>query len=206
MKPSEIFRSKFYNKNGFYNIMPISNLASVLKYGILSNELAGRIPHKSVAMNVIQDKRDQVTIPNGLELHQYANLYIDARNPMLYKRKDEDIIVLKVDCRILDLPDVVVSDQNASSSYVRFYEPEEAMQKLDFELVFARSWEDDNQIEYWKKKSAKCAEVLVPGKIEPSFIIAAAVKSDIDKDRILTLGFDRRIYVNGDLFFKKEVE
>ena len=186
--------------------MPISNLVSVLQYGILSNELAGRIPHESVAMSVIQDRRDQVLIPNGLMLHQYANLYIDARQPMLYKRKDEDVIVLKVDCRILDLPDVVVSDQNASSSYVRFYEPDEAMHKLDFDMVFARSWESDNQFEYWRKKSAKCAEVLVPGKIEPSFIIAAAVKSDEDKDRILSLGFDKRIYVSSDLFFRKEGE
>lgn len=206
MKPSEIFRSKFHNKNGFYNIMPISNLASVLKYGILSNELAERIPHRSVAMSIIQDRRDQVLIPNGLMLHQYANLYIDARNPMLYKRKDEDVIVLKVDCRILDLPDVVVSDQNASSSYVRFYEPEEAMNKLDFNMIFARSWESENQFEYWRKKSAKCAEVLVPGKIEPSYVIAAAVKNDADKERIIALGFDKRIYVNGDLFFGKEVE
>lgn len=206
MKPSEIFRSKFHNKNGFYNIMPISNIASVLQHGILSNELAERIPHRSVAMSVIQDRRDQVMIPNGLMLHQYANLYIDARNPMLYKRKDEDVVVLKVDCRILDLPDVVVSDQNASSSYVRFYEPDEAMHKLDFDMIFARSWEADNQFEYWRKKSAKCAEVLIPGKIEPSYIIAAAVKNDADKERIMVLGFDKKIYVNGDMFFRKEVE
>lgn len=80
------------------------------------------------------------------------------------------------------------------------------MHKLDFDMVFARSWESDNQFEYWRKKSAKCAEVLVPGKIEPSFIIAAAVKSDEDKDRILSLGFDKRIYVSSDLFFRKEGE
>ena len=41
-------------------------------------------------------------------LHKYANVYFDSKNPMLYKRKDENdnICILKVNCSILDFDGV----------------------------------------------------------------------------------------------------
>ena len=75
----------------FQSIMPIENIPSVLEHGILSNERALTLKHQSVAMQEVQDRRDKKKVPGGLKLHQYANLYFHARNPMLYKRKDEAI-------------------------------------------------------------------------------------------------------------------
>lgn len=71
----------------FQCIMPLENIPSVLAHGILSYELAARLPHRSVAMEEVQDKRDVKQVPGGLKLHQYANLYFHARNPMMYKRR-----------------------------------------------------------------------------------------------------------------------
>lgn len=201
MKPSELIKNKIPYNKGLYNIMPIENIPSVLMNGILSNNLAKSIYHKSVAMNVIQDKRSKVKIPNGLELHDYANLYFDARNPMLFKRKSEDIVVLKIDLSVLDLPDVIVSDQNASSEYARFYEPIEAINKLPYGLIYAKDWTDADVFQYFRKKSTKCSEVLVPNKIDPDYIIAAAVKNEKDMERLISLGFIKRIYIQPDLFF-----
>lgn len=56
--------------------MPLNNIPSVLQYGILSYHQAERIIHQSVAMPDIQSRRDDVTIPNSLKLHEYANLYV----------------------------------------------------------------------------------------------------------------------------------
>ena len=67
-------------------IMPIDNINSVMTHGILSHERAAKLPHRSVALQPVQDRRDQKQVPGGLKLHQYANLYFHARNPMLYKR------------------------------------------------------------------------------------------------------------------------
>ena len=94
-RPSDIFM-RVTGKTGLYNIMPFRNISSVLSLGILSNFLAEKLPHVSVAMNEVQSRRDKVNVPNGMPLHQYANLYFDARNPMMYKRQDEDICVLKI--------------------------------------------------------------------------------------------------------------
>ena len=86
-------------------IMPLTNVASVMAHGILSYELAARLPHHSVAMQPVQDKRDRKQVPGGLKLHQYANLYFHARNPMLFKRKDEaaNLCVLCLSRRVLAL-------------------------------------------------------------------------------------------------------
>ena len=69
----------------FHNIMPISNMSSVLEHGILSHERAKKVSHQDVSLSVIQARRQRVTLPDGLPLHQYANLYFHARNPMLYR-------------------------------------------------------------------------------------------------------------------------
>lgn len=62
-------------------IMPMDNVASVLLHGILSYERAARLPHHSVALQPVQDRRDKKHVPGGLKLHQYANLYFHARKP-----------------------------------------------------------------------------------------------------------------------------
>lgn len=67
-------------------IEAIGNLESILELGILSHEQARGVPHTSVAMEAIQDRRARVAIPGtGRKLHSYANLYISGRNKMMYK-------------------------------------------------------------------------------------------------------------------------
>jgi hypothetical protein len=105
-----------------HNINHLENLPSILQRGILSHARAARVKHQSVAMEVIQTRRSQVRVPGGRRLHEYANLYINARNKMMYKVKGghKDLCVLRISSGVLDLPEVVIADQNASSAYVRF--------------------------------------------------------------------------------------
>lgn len=161
----------------FHCIMPIGNLPSVLQHGILSYERAARLPHRSVAMQPVQERRDQKQVPGGLKLHQYANLYFHARNPMLYVRQQEapGLCVLRVSIDVLALEGVAITDQNAASNYVRFYAPQQ-WQLLDFDDIFAFDWNhSDDQVRQWRHKSRKCAEVLVPHVVEPRFILGAYV-------------------------------
>ena len=43
--------------------------------------------HVSVAMPAVQDRRARKIVPGGRRLHGYANLYICARNPMMFVRR-----------------------------------------------------------------------------------------------------------------------
>lgn len=133
-------------------------------------------------MHEVQERRDKKRVPAGLRLHQYANLYFHARNPMLYKRKDDadSLCVLRVSTQILHLAGVVITDQNAASDWVRFLHPRQ-LHLLDFDAIFAMDWRHLNDpIAYRSHRSKKCAEVLVPHFVDPKFLIGAyVVSSDV---------------------------
>lgn len=188
----------------FHSIMPIDNIGSVIAHGILSYERAARLPHRSVAMQPVQDRRDKKQVPGGLRLHQYASLYFHARNPMLYKRLAEaqTLCVLSVSLDVLDVDGTVISDQNAASDYARFLAPSQ-WELLDFEAILAMNWtHPGDQIAEWRHKSRKCAEVLVPGAVDPRMILSAYVVDRAAENRLRRAGFVLPIAVNPVLFFR----
>jgi hypothetical protein len=183
-------------------IMPIGNVASVLRHGILSHERASRLVHRSVAMEAVQDKRSRKVVPGGQRLHRYANLYFHARNPMLSARRHEDVCVLRISVSVLAIPGTIVTDQNAASDYVRFSTPSQC-DGLDFDDIYARDWRHpDDQFRHWRHKSRKCAEVLVPGRVDPSDVTGAVVADAGAADRLARVGFMLGITIDSDFFFR----
>lgn len=145
-----------------HSIMPIANIPSVMKYGILSHNLRRKkkIPNHSIAIQPVQDKRKNKIVPGGKPLHDYANLYFDAHNPMLSRRRsmNQEICVLKISIEVLSLPGVIFADQNAASNYVKFLPSPEGLKTLDFDLIYATNWKHpDDQIAEWQHSSIKCA-------------------------------------------------
>jgi hypothetical protein len=153
-------------------IAPIANVPSILKLGILSHNEASRLKAVSVADPLIQQRRRNKQVPGAGALHSYANLYFHARNPMMcaIQARREYLTVLAISPAVLKLPGVIVSDGNASSDYSAFYPSPRGLTFLSKDLVYARDWRSPNQIIYWRQKSARCAEVLVPRLVEPEFI------------------------------------
>ncbi len=187
--------------NELHNIMPIDNIPSVLRYGILSNNRASKLHHQSIAMDEIQDRRDKIRIPGGSKLHHYANLYFDARNPMMYKRKENasDLCILRVSADVLKIDGTVIADRNASSDYVRFLSPD-ALEQLDFDMIFAADWRHSDEIAYYKHRSIKCAEVLIPDYIDVHYIVGAFAVNDKIASTLRKAGFMLQIDVNPYLF------
>lgn len=202
MKPSDRF-TELTNQTGLFNIQAIDNIPSIMNKGLLSNEKAKNIRHVSMALDEVQAKRGFVKIPNGLRLHQYVNLYFDPWNPMLSRIRahNEEICILKIDKSILDIKNVVVSDRNASSDYAAFYTPDIGLDKIDFGLVYARSWLDEDYYQQFIKKSIKCAEVLVPYMLSYDYVICAAVINEYAKEKLKNLGFDKEIIIEPRVFF-----
>ncbi len=187
----------------FQNITPLTNIPSILQHGILSHAQASKLPHHSVALQEVQDKRDQKQIPGGLALHEYANVYFHARNPMLSRRRNEarSICVLRVSMEILKIPGAVITDQNAVSKYVKFSAPDR-LKFMDLDYVFAANWKHpENQIEEWRHSSAKCAEVLIPQRIPPDYLLGAYALNDAVRAELEALGFALPIHIDADLFF-----
>ncbi len=186
-------------------ITPIANLISILENGILSHKRAASIPHESVAMREIQDRREIKVVPGTRPLHDYVNLYICARNPMMYKRQSyhREICVIRVSPSVLDIPGTVISDQNASSNYARFGSAPDALHLVDKILVFADNWTNPyDQIDEWRHKSIKCAEVLVPDCVGPHYILGVYVSEAELLTKVSEMSSSISAEVNKALFFK----
>jgi len=155
-------------------------------------------------MEVIQDRRKNKIVPGGRPLHEYVNLYFHARNPMLYilQSRHTDLCVLRVSTQVLDLPGVVITDSNASSDYVRFAPAPRGLSIVDKEMTFAEYWTHPNPIEAYQRKSAKCAEVLVPDRVEPHFIMGAYVSCSESKQAFEALELDIPVAIDSHLFFR----
>lgn len=184
----------------------IANILSIRERGILSHNRAKKIPHDdSLAMQEIQERRKNKIVPGGNKLHDYVNLYICARNPMMYKRHGHhrDMCVLRVYPTILDMTGTIISDQNASSEYARFGPAPDALKMVDQDLVFADDWTNPyDQIAEWRHKSVKCAEVLVPNQIPPEYIFGVYASRTEPLRQIQTIDPTIPVTINGHLFFQ----
>ena len=184
-------------------ITPIGNVPSILLLGLLSHRLMQKVQHQSVADEQVQSIRAKKVVPGRRPLHDYVNLYICARNPMMYKRHGchANLCVLRVSRAVLDLPDVVITDQNAASSYASFWPSPKGLSHVDADMVFAERWTDPDPVTYWRRKDAKCAEVLVPKRVDPRFVEGAYVSGSEGWNNLSATGFGPPVTVDAHLFF-----
>ena len=190
-------------------ITPIANVRSILRRGILSHQQVARLPHESVAMPEVQERRALRALPGPGKrmLHQFANLYFHARNPMMWARRFShmNLCVLRVSTDVLDLPGVVIADRNAAGTGVNFDPVASALASIDYELVFAESWtHPEDQGRERRHKSIKCAEVLVPDRVAPDYVFGAYVSGTTSRARLAKVAPSLEATVNADLFFNEE--
>jgi hypothetical protein len=188
-----------------YYITPIANVLSIMQHGILSHNLSFQVPHDSVAMKEIQERRKDKAMPGtNKHLHDYANFYFDAHNPTLSKLRNfnNEICILRINAKILELPGVIISDRNASADYVSFKPVKDGLAALDKNEIYARYWTNArNQYEAWELKSKKCAEVLVPNKVEPGYILSAYVANQQALDAFNQLNTALSVCIKNGIFF-----
>ena len=185
-------------------IVPIATVPSILKRGILSHKRAESVAHESIALEGVQERRAKVIVPNGRPLHEYVNLYICPRNPMLFKRQDihAQICVLRISSDVLDIANVVVSDSNAGTKFVRFSAAPGGLSIVDSERTFARYWNHpEDEREHRRHSAQKCAEVLVPDVVPTRYITGAYASCEESHQALVAAGFNLPVTRNRDLFF-----
>ena len=187
-------------------ITPIANVPSILKLGILSNReiTRRRVKAVSVALSGVQERRESKVIPGAKPLHEYVNLYICARNPMMYLRRSqhEALCVLQISPAVMDLPGVVIADGNAASGPTAFWQSPTGLSKVNKDTVFAEWWTDPNEFVLWENRRVKCAEVLVPDKLDAKSILGAYVSCDAAEVQLKALASRLKINVDPHMFFR----
>ena len=185
-------------------ITAIANVPSILQLGILSHSLAEQLAHDSVAMPEIQERRRNKQIPGARLLHDYANLYFDAHNPMLSRcrARNSDICVLRIEHTVFDLPGVIISTRNAASDWASFWPVADGLSRIERERVFARYWtHPDDPYEEMSHKSEKCAEVLVRERVNGALVIGAYVANRAALAAFQALATTLPVTIRGDMFF-----
>jgi len=184
----------------------IDNVPSILAKGILSHRLARKVPHRSIAMQEVQDRRGNKDVPGGRMLHEYVNTYICARNPMLYLRKGAhtELCVLRINTAVLDFEGVIVTDRNAASN-ARFSPVDTGLTLIDREQVFAEYWiHPDDELATFNHKKIKCAEVLVPSRIASNYIFGAYVSCIQSERRLREIAPRLSVTIDAHLFFQEK--
>ena len=113
----------------------------------------------------------------------------------------DDLCLLTIRLSVLDLANVVVTDQNAVRSLCAFYSPAEGLHHLQFPLILAEFWKDKDEVIMDRNKGLQCAEVLIPERVPYSYISGAITASEQTKYILQDSGFSETIIVDGWMFF-----
>lgn len=188
-------------------IAPMVNLPSIFAKGILCNKLVTKFEHTSIALQDVQEKRANKIVPGGKPLHEYVNLYINARNPMMYRRRDrvDEICVLSISKEVLNLEGVIITDRNATSDCI-FAPSPSGLNNVDGNVIKSVSWNDPDIIEKYRKRLIMCAEVLIPNSLSANFINKIYVVNEtikINLENVLTnINIIKVVEVKPFLFFR----
>jgi len=179
--PKHVVKSLYY-------ITHINNLPSILRYGILSHrqvEIQG-IPFTPVYNPEIVANREQRLTPDRKSLWDYANVYFQPRNPMLYKVISEtdkkDVVIVAVKPQVVDAQGAFISLGNAASSLSPLLDIKSGLQNINGEY-----WQIINN-DWWKTEDGTkrkiMAECLIPNGIPPTDIHSVYVTSPAVAERI----------------------
>lgn len=173
-------------KELFY-ITHIDNLPSILEHGILSHRLVedSQIETERIYDSQIVTNRAQKRAPDGRSLWNFANLYFQPRNPMLYRvlseKKKDNIVILGIQPDLLDGQDVFVTTGNAASYESTILPAQHGLKEI-FQM-----W-NIIQNEWWKPEDGSkrkiMAECLIPERVSPDFIKTIYVANHTIADRV----------------------
>lgn len=183
----------------FYHMTHKDNLAGILQHGILSH--SDVLTRDDVLAIDISDAgaqrwRDREEPVNRRAIHDYAPLYINPKNPMLFVRRSlqHEIVILRISPGVLQDGQHVFSDGNAASRETIF--------SSDSNVV-AEALPALNS-EYWSNcidgKRRRCAELLVYPKVHPVHILSAICNNNALAEEI-ALETNLKIEVIPSMFF-----
>lgn len=160
---------------GLYYITHIDNLTSILKKGILChNYVEGeKIQFTPIYDAEIVENRKNIRTPSNKSLWDFANLYFQPRNAMLYRvvffsgKNIKDIIVIGFKNSILEQSDIFITTGNAASSSSSILSALEVKRNIyNIRKEADKVWWTDED----GSKRELMAECLVPDKVSPDYI------------------------------------
>lgn len=190
-----------------YYITHIDNLPSIFEHGIFSHDRveAENLSYKSISDAGILRHRSNKPPMDGKNLWDFANLYFQPRNAMMYRivnqRNLEDIAVVSIDKTVLDEQGVFLTDGNAASTQTQFYRVPEGLKTLrkQWQIIQEKWW---NDVDGSKRKMM--AECLIPNYVKPEYIQTVYVAKNETQNVVQQIVGNRNFLViaEPDMFFQ----
>lgn len=176
----------------------IDNLKSILENGLYAhNNSLKKVDISNQTVNARREVRENIY---GRKIHDYVPFYFNPRNAMMYKNRNEDIVILAFSKKLLHKENVLFTNKNAAVSSVKFYKNYEDLSKINWSLLQSTSW----FLKPEEVKQTMMAEVLVYDHVSIDNLIGVYCKDEKMK-KLLVDKYDlesNKIRVNPTLFFK----
>jgi hypothetical protein len=192
---------------GLYYITHVNNLPSIVKNGILAHRriLESAIPFTPIYDTGIISNREKKQTPGGKTLWDFANMYFQPRNPMLYRvlhEKDKaDIVVVAVQPAVLSAPGALVTTGNAASSDSEILSSEAGQERVfeNWNVITSEWW---NSMDGSKRKIM--AECLVPDRVPAEYIHSVYVATQAVAENVRQMKLAREIPIvpEPNMFFR----
>jgi len=173
---------------GLYYITHVENLPSILSRGILSHRYVEdhKVVYKAIYDTDIVSNRKLKTTPDGKSLWEFANVYFQPRNPMLYRvvreKSPNEIAVVGLYPSVLEIPGIYITDGNAANNPTEFFRYRDGLKAI------AGIWDVINS-EWWNPETKRkiMAECLIPEAIPPTMIHSIYVASHKIADQVKSI-------------------
>ena len=174
--------------SALYHMTAFENLNSLFEHGLLSKHEAEResLKRADISNDDVQRRREcKCDTRYGRNLHDYASLYVNPRNAMLYyvQRHSPSVCLLEVDLAVLDETSFVFTDANAAAGIARFFTDVSDLKRLNLTVVFASRWDGKGS----SFKQQMQAEFLVHPKVQPTHIRSVICRTTVDCEKVRNL-------------------
>lgn len=193
-------------KNFIFHMTHIEHLQSIFKNGLLSHNN----PYKKhdISNKDVNDRREKHEPIYNKSLHDYVPFYFNPRNAMLYDvqaRYKDYIVILKFNRDILNKNGTIFSNSNAATNNARFTNNIMDLYNsnfIDWDEVYADSWNDEDLAIKTYKKQKMQAEALIQDVVPSSFIIEIICQNEKIVEQVKSMIHNNvNILVNQQMFF-----
>ena len=196
-----------------YYITHIDNLRSIFERGILSYEgiKTEKVQPISILNTIRNTNKRRKLRPQNNRKHllNYANLFFQPRNPMMYRaileKGENQLAVLEVANTVLNEPEIIIADGNATDELTQFYPVIQGLKKLQQEKKIIQS-------DWWKKSDGSkrkiMAECLVPNYVKPEYIRSVIIADEAIRNWMPGIFDNSQFPVNcqPDMFFQPKLQ
>ena len=174
------------------------NLQSILEHGILNHDDAHGLLVKPVDISDHGAQRWR-EIPEPCyhrRIHEYASLYINPRNPMLFSRRDEQskLCLIEVSLSVMFESEYLITDGNAASVKTQIFKSVKDINELPWDVLNSRYWDDHDE-----GKRKMCAEVLIYPQVKLKHIGVIHCSSKTTLNTLENCGHE--VKLSDNLFF-----